>query len=39
MGAEIDAGELVLRPVGREVALALLEGRDGGLGPSVTGPR
>jgi RimJ/RimL family protein N-acetyltransferase len=27
MGAEIDAGELVLRPVGREVALALLEGR------------
>jgi len=24
---EIDAGELVLRPVGREVALALLEGR------------
>jgi hypothetical protein len=27
MGAEIDAGELVLRPVGQEVAVALLEGR------------
>jgi RimJ/RimL family protein N-acetyltransferase len=27
MGAEIDAGELVLRPVAREVALALLESR------------
>jgi RimJ/RimL family protein N-acetyltransferase len=27
MGAEIDAGELVLRPVGREVARALLEGQ------------
>jgi RimJ/RimL family protein N-acetyltransferase len=27
LGAEIDAGELVLRPVGRDVALALLHGR------------
>jgi RimJ/RimL family protein N-acetyltransferase len=27
MGAEIDAGELVLRPVDRDVALAVLQGR------------